>query len=145
MIDSMIGASGALVAVAARSLASVAGDVTLAQYRVLAELAARGPQRVAELAAALGVDPSTATRMSERLARKSLVSRRRVSSDRRTVRVSLTPAGRDLVAEVTHNRRAEIAGIVARMPDADTGRVFDALRGFTAAAREVPDQDWATG
>jgi hypothetical protein len=43
LVDAVLGASRALVAVAARSLAGVDGDVTLAQYRVLVELAARGP------------------------------------------------------------------------------------------------------
>ncbi len=43
LVDAVLGASRALVAVAARSLVNVAEDVTLAQYRVLVELAARGP------------------------------------------------------------------------------------------------------
>ena len=42
LVDAVLGASRALVAVAARSLATLADDVTLAQYRVLVELAARG-------------------------------------------------------------------------------------------------------
>jgi DNA-binding MarR family transcriptional regulator len=53
LVDAVLGASRALVGVAARSLATVAEDVTLAQYRVLIELASRGPQRVADLADAL--------------------------------------------------------------------------------------------
>ncbi|MFZ0376596.1 MAG: hypothetical protein WAL38_02105, partial [Solirubrobacteraceae bacterium] len=55
LVVAVLGASRALVAVAARSLANVAEDVTLAQYRVLIELAARGPQRPADLATALRV------------------------------------------------------------------------------------------
>src|ERR1700755_3132100 len=77
VVDAVLAASRPLVAVAARSLATVAEDVTLAQYRVLIELAARGPQRVADLATALGVDRSTATRMCDRLLRKRLGSPRR--------------------------------------------------------------------
>ena len=73
VVDAVLGASRALVAVAARSLATVADDVTLAQYRVLIELASRGPQRLADLATALSVDRSTATRMCDRLVRKRLV------------------------------------------------------------------------
>jgi DNA-binding MarR family transcriptional regulator len=145
LVDAVLGASRALVAVAARSLASVAEDVTLAQYRVLVELASRGPQRVADLASALAVDRSTATRMSDRLARKDLVHRRRISSDRRGVRVSLTPAGRGLIAEVSRTRRAEISAILTRMPPSDTHAVFVALRAFASAAGEVPEQDWSLG
>jgi DNA-binding MarR family transcriptional regulator len=145
LVDAVLGASRALVAVAARSLANLAEDVTLAQYRVLVELAARGPQRPADLATALDVERSTATRMCDRLVRKQLVQRRRSSSDRRVVRVSLTPSGRQLVAAVTHRRRAEIAKIVGRMPAAHRRPVLEALRAFARAAGEVPEQDWSLG
>ena len=145
LVDAVLGASRALVAVAARSLATVAEDVTLAQYRVLIELAARGPQRLADLATALGVERSTATRMCDRLVRKGLVHRRRTNQDRRGVRVSLTTAGGELVAEVSRRRRAEIAAIVERIPNAHRRPVLDALRAFAEAAGEVPEQDWSLG
>jgi DNA-binding MarR family transcriptional regulator len=145
LIDAVLGASRALVAVAARSLADLAEDVTLPQYRALVELAARGPQRPADLASALGVDPSTATRMCDRLVRKQLVQRRRISADRRGVRISLTPAGRTLVEEVTRRRRVEIAKILRRMPRADRASALLALRVFADAAGEVPEQDWSLG
>jgi DNA-binding MarR family transcriptional regulator len=145
LVDAVLGSSRALVAVAARSLANVAEDVTLAQYRFLIVLASRGPQRLADLATALAVDRSTATRMCDRLVRKHLVTRRRAQDDRRTVRVSLTPAGAELVAEVSRRRRAEIATIVERMPAADRDAVVVALRAFADAAGEVPEQDWSLG
>jgi DNA-binding MarR family transcriptional regulator len=145
LVDAVLGASRALVAVAARSLGDLAEDVTLPQYRALVELAARGPQRLADLAAALGVDRSTATRMCDRLVRKQLVTRRRISADRRGVRISLTPGGRSLVEEVTRRRRVEIAQILRRMPRADRGAALRALRVFADAAGEVPEQDWSLG
>jgi len=145
VVDAVLGASRALVAVAARSLANVAEDVTLAQYRVLVELALRGPQRLADLAIALTVDRSTATRMGDRLVRKRLVARRRGTDDRRVVRISLTEAGAELVAEVSRRRRAEIRRIVRRMPPASRTLVVDALQAFAAAAGEVPEQDWSLG
>jgi DNA-binding MarR family transcriptional regulator len=145
LVDAVLGASRALVAVAARSLASLAEDVTLPQYRVLVELAARGPQRVLDLAVVLAVDASTASRMCERLVRKGLVYRRRLSTDRRSVRVSLTPAGRQLVEEVTRRRRDEIARILSRLPRANRRPVLSALRAFADAAGEVPEQDWTLG
>jgi DNA-binding MarR family transcriptional regulator len=145
LVDAVLGASRALVAVAARSLAELADDVTLPQYRVLVELASRGPQRSAEVAEALGVERSTAGRMCDRLARKGLVQRRRESADRRAVRISLTAAGRTLVDEVTRRRRAEIVRILRRMPKADRRPVLVALRAFADAAGEVPEQAWSLG
>lgn len=138
-------ASRALVAVAARSLATVADDVTLPQYRALIELAARGPLRLADLADALTVDRSTATRMCDRLVRKRLVMRRRSSEDRRVVRVSLTDAGLELVAEVSRRRHAEIRRIVRRMPAVSRPLVVTALEAFADAAGEVPEHAWSLG
>jgi DNA-binding MarR family transcriptional regulator len=145
LVDAVLGASRALVAVAARSLAVVAEDATLAQYRVLVELASRGPQRLADLSDALKVDRSTATRMCDRLVRKGLVHRRRATDDRRGVRVSLATSGAELVAEVSRRRRAEILSILERMPSEHRELVVGALRAFADAAGEVPEQDWSLG
>jgi len=43
-VDTVLAASRALVAVAARSLAAAGDEVTLPQYRALVVLAARGPR-----------------------------------------------------------------------------------------------------
>jgi DNA-binding MarR family transcriptional regulator len=145
LVDAVLGASRALVAVAARSLDGLAEDVTLTQYRVLVELAARGPQRVADLSAVLDVESSTATRMCDRLVRKRLVHRRRGAQDRRAVRVALTSEGRRLVAEVSDRRREEIGAILRRMPSRDRVAVQRALRAFADAAGAVPEQDWSLG
>ncbi len=83
--------------------------------------------------------------MCDRLVRKRLVHRRRANDDRRGVRVSLTAAGGELVAEVSRRRRAEIATIVERMPNAHRRPVVNALRAFAEAAGEVPEQDWSLG
>jgi DNA-binding MarR family transcriptional regulator len=143
LVDAVLGASRALVAVAARSLTSVAEDVSLAQYRFLVVLASRGPERLADLATALGVDRSSATRMCDRLVGKRLVTRRQSREDRRAVRVSLT--GGELVSEVSRRRRAEIATIVQRIPAPQRESVLIALRAFADAAGEVPEQEWSLG
>jgi DNA-binding MarR family transcriptional regulator len=145
VVDAVVGASRALVAIAARSLAAAGEDVTLPQFRALVVLASRGPQRVVDLAAFLAVTASTATRMCDRLARKGLIRRQRLSSDRRSVRVSISAAGRDLVAEVTQRRRRDIRAIVERMSTADREQLVTTLRLFADAAGEVPEQDWSLG
>jgi DNA-binding MarR family transcriptional regulator len=145
VVDAVLGASRALVAIAARSLAAAGDEVTLPQYRALVVLASRGPQRVVDLAGFLDVTASTATRMCDRLVRKGLIRRQRQSSDRRSVRVSISNAGRDLVAAVTQRRRRELQAIVERMPPADRDRLVTTLRLFAEAAGEVPEQDWSLG
>jgi len=89
-VDTVLAASRALVAVAARPLAAAGDEVTLPQYRAQVVLAARGPLGTAELA----VNPSTVTRMCDRLVRKGLIRRHRQAGDRRSVRITLTAAGR---------------------------------------------------
>lgn len=145
VVDAVLRASRALVGVAARSLAGLEGEVTLAQYRMLVLVCSRGPQRLADMAHALGVSPSTATRMSDRLVGKRLARRQRMSIDRRSVRVGATAAGRDLVGEVTRRRRAEIARIVATMRPESAELLIAALRSFAEAAGEVPEQSWSAG
>lgn len=145
VVDAVVGASRALVALAARSLGAAGEEVTLAQYRALVVLASRGPQRVIDLAGFLDVNASTATRMCDRLDRKGLVRRQRLTSDRRAVRVSITAAGRRLVAEVTERRRHEVQAIVSRLSAEQKQQLITTLRMFTEAAGEVPEQEWSLG
>jgi DNA-binding MarR family transcriptional regulator len=142
LTDSVLTASRVLVAVAARSLAQHEADVSLQQYRALVVLASRGPQRPVDLADALGVDPSTATRLCDRLVDKRLISRRRQSGDRREVRLDLSDRGRLLVDDVTKRRRHEIELILAAVPASEWEGLADAFRAFGRAAGEVPDDEW---
>ena len=138
-------ASRALVAISARSLAAVGEEVTLPQYRALVVLATRGPQRPLDLASALAVSPSTATRMCDRLVRKRLVRRARLSGDRRSVRVTLTEAGGALVDEVSRRRRAELERVVAALPEAYYEPLVVALGALAVAAGETPEPGEALG
>jgi DNA-binding MarR family transcriptional regulator len=145
LVDALVSASRAMVALAARSLAELDADVTLPQFRTLVVLASRGPQRAADVAAELGVNPSTGTRMCDRLVRKGLVRRTRITDDRRVVRLTLSPAGRALVEEVTRRRREELARIVAQIPADGHAMLVTALRAFTTASGELPDDEWWLG
>jgi DNA-binding MarR family transcriptional regulator len=145
VVDAFLTASRALVALAARSLADLDADVTLPQYRALVVLAARGPQRVVDISVELGVTPSTATRMCDRLVRKGLIRRYRTPADRREVRLSLTPAGRDLVRDVTDRRRSELDRIVGAIPAAAHPAAVVALNALSSALGEVPEHEWWLG
>jgi DNA-binding MarR family transcriptional regulator len=141
-VDAVLVASRALVAVATKSLGAAAEETTIAQYRSLVVLASRGPQRLVDLAGALGVAPSTAGRMCDRLTRKGLIRRHRARADRRAVLVSITAAGREVVDQATARRRALIAEILTALPPDQQRDIAVALRTFAEAAGEVPDSDW---
>ena len=145
MTDAVLRASRALVGVAARSLAVVDAEVTLPQYRALVVLASRGPRLVGELAEALGIHPSTATRLCDRLVTKKLVTRTTGQDNRRETTISLSGRGRRLVDRVTVLRRREIEAIVERVPPELWGATVAALTTFSEAAGEPPQQAWALG
>jgi DNA-binding MarR family transcriptional regulator len=142
LTDAVLTASRVLVGVAARSLAEHETEVSIQQYRALVVLASRGSQRPIDLAEALGVDPSTATRLCDRLSDKRLISRRRQTDDRREVRLDLTKRGRSLVAAVTERRREEIDRILVAVPALERAGLVHAFGAFAAAAGEVPEDKW---
>jgi DNA-binding MarR family transcriptional regulator len=141
VVDGLLGTSRALVAMSAQSVAELDPDVTLVQFRSLVVLAS-GPQRTADLAATLGIAPSTVTRMCDRLVRKGLVQRFRRVADRRATWVALTDAGRDLVGEVMRYRRKAIARLVRAMQIEDAEALARLLNAFVEAAGEVPEPRW---
>jgi DNA-binding MarR family transcriptional regulator len=142
VVEAVLTASRAMVAVATRSLGAAAEETTIAQYRALVVLASRGPQRISDLAGALGVAPSTAGRMCDRLVQKGLIRRQRARADRRSVLVSITAAGREVVDQATGRRRELITGILSRLPASRQLALAEALRAFADAAGEIPDSEW---
>jgi H+/Cl- antiporter ClcA len=133
--DALLTASRALVAVAARSLAGI-DDVTLPQFRALVILTRPTTVTVGDLAGALDVHPSTATRLCDRLERKRLIRRRPgAAPDRRETTVDLTAAGRRLVARVTDRRRRDLAAIAAAMTSQDRQVAISGLPGPPVSSR----------
>ena len=130
-------ASRALVAVAARSLAPVEDVVSLMQWRALVVVSTH--QRVAlnEVATALGVHPSTATRLCDRLVASGLLLRQEDPNDRRYLSLTLTRKGQRLVDKVTATRRREIEEILGRIEGSSRRRVVLALQEFAGAAGEL--------
>jgi DNA-binding MarR family transcriptional regulator len=84
-------------------------ELTLAQYYMLFPLLSDATLPVSRLAQYAGVAAPTATRMIDSLERAGAVRRERTHDDRRTVLISLTPSGRELMArrqqELAHRRR----------------------------------------
>ncbi|TNC20201.1 MarR family winged helix-turn-helix transcriptional regulator [Amycolatopsis alkalitolerans] len=134
--DAVLTASRLLVAVSARSIAAVDESITIPQFRLLVVLSSRGPVKLTVLADSLAVNPSTATRMVDRLVAADLVSREANPASRRELVVSLTATGAAVVREVTQRRRREISRIVSRMPVAVRRDLVGALAAFAEAGDE---------
>jgi DNA-binding MarR family transcriptional regulator len=134
VVAAVLAANRLFVAVATSALAGLASDVTLPQLRALVLLDRHGPMTVTALADALGVVPSTATRMCDRLVAKRLIRRAVDRRNRRRVTVCLAEQGRELIAESTARRRAELTRILDVVPPADQSRVAEALWLLVSAA-----------
>ena len=142
IVEEVLTATRALVALTTRSLGLFANDLSAAQYRTLVLLAAGGPQRMVDLAELLGVAASSSGRMCERLARKGFVRRYRARGDRRIVMVSLAAQGRRILDEVTAARRGLIEEALARCTTEQRQAAVTALRALSRAAGEIPDRWW---
>lgn len=144
-VEQILLASRALVGVAARSLAATEAKVTLPQYRALVLVGSKGEQNVSNLADALEIHPSTATRLCDRLIAKGLIERTTSVESRREVTVTLSAAGRALVRTVTTKRRNELRRIIAQLPAGSQRQLISAFAAFADAAGEVPDHAWKLG
>ncbi|MFJ4126599.1 MarR family winged helix-turn-helix transcriptional regulator [[Kitasatospora] papulosa] len=129
-------ASRVLVAVSARSLAEVEDRVTLPQFRMLVVLSTRGATKLVTLAHLLGVAPSTAMRMVDRLIAARLADRKINQDNRRETLLQLTDEGRRTVEDVTTRRQREIATIVERLDPVQRLALVSALTAFNEAGGE---------
>jgi DNA-binding MarR family transcriptional regulator len=123
-----------LAGVALRSLDALDAAVTLPQLRLLAVLADLGPVPTGQAARTLGLDPSTVTRLADRMVTAGHVARGTDPRHRGVVTLTLTPSGRELVAAADAWRRRELARLVARLTPAERQTVTTALGLLVRAA-----------
>ena len=93
-------------------------DLTLAQYRVLA-LVAAGDERSSLLADRLAVAKPTITAVVDGLVERQLLVREAVAGDRRSIRLSLTKAGGDALKAVEGEMTDALASILDHARDRD--------------------------
>ena len=107
------------LALAARSLEHAAGDLTLAQYRVLAFVAA-GTERSSLVAEGLALAKPTVTAAVDGLVERRLLTREAVAGDRRSFRLAVTPEGAAALrtAEQSMSERLDQVLEFSRDPDA---------------------------
>ena len=114
--------------------------IGLASLRALQALDRLGPSMVTELGDDLDLLPSTASRLSDRLAAAGLISRRVSPANRRATQLELTDAGRAVLDELTGLRIAAFGRVAARMSERDRAALVAGARAFTEA---VSDRDVA--
>lgn len=107
----------------------VGSGYSLAEGRVLFELAQAATTVAAELAGRLGLDPAYLSRILRRFAIDGLIERTPSPADRRQSLVMLTEAGRAAAAELDRGSSEAMAALLAPLARAEQDRLVAALRG----------------
>lgn len=113
--------------------------ISLGALHALQSLERLGPSLVTELGDDLNLLPSTASRLSDRLAEAGWITRRVAPSNRRATLLELTPSGRTILRELLNRRREALKAVVAQMDDDDRAALLQGTRAFTEARRKLID------
>jgi len=111
--------------------------ISVAEWRVLVHLTQESEISVRDIFTRVDMDRARVTRAVQRLESRDLVSKLVNESDRRLVRLALTPAGRDLAVSLSHLAAAFEAQLLATLPAGSAATLlslFDALEAGLADA-----------
>lgn len=114
---------------------------SLAEGRVLYELAHHVRPTAAELARELALDQGYLSRILERFERARLLRRVRSASDGRKSHVDLTAAGRAALARLDRAACEDVSKILAPVPEAKRRRVLGAMHEIQSALAPAPAAD----
>ena len=100
---------------------------SLAEVRVLYEIAHRDGPTAAELGRELGLDAGYLSRLVRRLERSGLIARTPSATDGRRSHLALTAKGRRTFATLNSRSNDEVAALLKDLPDGAQGRLVSAL------------------
>lgn len=101
--------------------------LSLTEGRVIYELGQRRAWHAAALAAELELDAGYLSRLLKGFEEKDWIERRPSETDGRQSVIYLTEAGHAVFAEIDGRSRAEVSAMLTRLPEADQGRLVQAL------------------
>ncbi|WP_299773372.1 MarR family transcriptional regulator [uncultured Tateyamaria sp.] len=119
--------------VAHRELNFVAADIATLRY-----LTDHPDCMLSDLASHLGVVPTTASSVIDRLAERGFVSRERPETNRRSVALRMTPEGQDAFALINAEERQTMKIMLDALPEADREQF---VRSMTHIAESVSSRD----
>jgi DNA-binding MarR family transcriptional regulator/GNAT superfamily N-acetyltransferase len=121
---------------------------SLAEVRVLYEIAHREGPAAVDLCRDLGLDPGYSSRILRRLEKLGLVGRESAAQDKRRSILALTARGRETFADLDARSSQEIFRLLEPLPESDRARLADALGtaeellGGKAAPLEPASDSW---
>jgi DNA-binding MarR family transcriptional regulator len=113
-------------------------EVSFPQTRLLLILDRLGRVPSSRLAAAMGVNASSVTRLADRLEALGYVARGRDPRNRSVVTLEVTGTGRALVARILDRRHAALGALLDRLPPSQRKAAATAARRLVHAAATIP-------
>jgi DNA-binding MarR family transcriptional regulator len=138
-LERLEGATRGLLALNVSVLERMEKRIGLAPLRALQSLERLGPSLVTELGADLDLLPSTASRLSDRLADAGYITRRVSPTNRRATLLEMTDAGRAVLDELIQLRITAFGEVVRHLTDAERSALVRGAEAFTAAHRQLSD------
>lgn len=124
-----------------RLLDGLSRDLTLATLRLLRAIErSDGPPSVGDVADALTIDPSTASRLVDGAVDAGLVERHSCTDDRRSRRLRLTTGGEAVVEEVTARRRQLLGQVTEGWDPDELAQLTEMLSTLRTAFDELEHQ-----
>ena len=108
--------------------------VTPGQWAILEAAFAENANTLTALARIIPVDAAAISRHLDKLGDKGLIRRRRLRSDRRTVRIELTEAGRDLVPKLAPLVQANFARFLSGVTPQEHAAFIETIRKMLESA-----------
>lgn len=101
---------------------------SLAEVRVMFELAHRNDLTAAQLTKELGIDAGYLSRILGKFDQRGFINKIRSETDGRKMILQLTEKGMDAYAPLNQRSNEEIAEMLAEIPDADQQRLLEAMQ-----------------
>ena len=98
-------------------------DLTGPQLTILSRLDNEGPARISQIAKAEGIRMPTASNALHQLEDRGMIERIREETDRRGVKVQLTPFGKSELERVGNERTAYLANMLAALQEEKLGDI----------------------
>ena len=116
-----------LHAQAQREQVACCNGTTSTQCLILTEVGRHGPLTLAGLGRRLSLDKGWLSRAVEALVQENLLTKAGGNTDRRTIRIALSPAGETRYQQLNETLNAHAEQVMARVPLAEREQVAHAL------------------
>jgi DNA-binding MarR family transcriptional regulator len=143
-VEALDAAQYLLRSIADAALSELGGGITATQLRLLERLQRLGESRLIDLADALAIAPSTATRLCDALADRQMIVRHRRGRDRRELQIRLTERGAALLESVRSRTGAGWSDVLERVSTHDrkeVAAILSRLSGVVDRAEEAQGQE----